>query len=95
MHINGMLISFTLSPFPREPRLGIVVSRKIGNAVVRNRFKRRVRACFDRVRSSFRLVFDLIVMARTPAAALLTVDAIEQSVWDVFLQRPRFEAPQS
>ncbi|MDR0755986.1 MAG: ribonuclease P protein component [Puniceicoccales bacterium] len=83
-YVNGMLIFFALSPFPREPRLGIVVSRRIGNAVVRNRFKRRVRVCFDRLRNRFRYVFDLVVMARTPSAALLTLDEIEQSVWEVF-----------
>jgi ribonuclease P protein component len=94
-HINGMLVFITLSPFPREPRLGIVASRKIGNAVVRNQFKRRVRVCFDRLRNRFRFVFDLVVMARTPAAALLTVDEIDQSVWEVFQQQPCTEVPQS
>lgn len=29
-----------------ERRLGITVSRRIGNAIVRNRLKRRVRECF-------------------------------------------------
>ncbi|MCH8327789.1 MAG: ribonuclease P protein component [Candidatus Marinimicrobia bacterium] len=29
-----------------EPRLGMAVSRRFGNAVSRNRFKRRVRAAF-------------------------------------------------
>jgi ribonuclease P protein component len=90
-----MLIFFTLSPFPREPRLGVVVSRKIGNAVVRNQFKRRVRVCFDRLRNHFHYVFDLIVMARTPAVALLTLDEIEQSLQMVFQQPACVEAPQT
>jgi ribonuclease P protein component len=79
-----MLIFFALNSFSRESRLGIVVSRKIGNAVVRNRFKRRVRVCFDRLRNRFRFVFDLVVTARTPSAALLTLYEIEQGVWEVF-----------
>ncbi|MDR0392638.1 MAG: ribonuclease P protein component [Puniceicoccales bacterium] len=83
-YVNGMSIFFALSSFNRESRLGIVVSRKIGTAVVRNQFKRRVRVCFDRLRNRFRFVFDLIVMARTPAAALLTLCEIEQNVWEVF-----------
>ena len=29
-----------------ERRLGVTVSRRIGNAIVRNRLKRRVRECF-------------------------------------------------
>lgn len=31
---------------PQELRLGIVVSKKVGNAVIRNRCKRLLRACF-------------------------------------------------
>jgi ribonuclease P protein component len=90
-----MLIFFTLSPFPREPRLGIVVSRKIGNAVVRNQFKRRVRVCFDRIRNRFRFIFDLVVMARAPSAALLSLCEIEQSVWEAFQQRTPAESQQT
>ncbi|MBE7491402.1 MAG: ribonuclease P protein component [Planctomycetes bacterium] len=34
-----------------HPRLGLVVSRKFGNAVARNRFKRRLRELFRRNKS--------------------------------------------
>ena len=34
---------------PDRSRLGVTVSRRIGNAVVRNRVKRRVRECFRKV----------------------------------------------
>jgi ribonuclease P protein component len=95
MYTNGMLIFFALSSFNQESRLGIVVSRRIGNAVVRNQFKRRVRVCFDRLRQRFHYVFDLVVMARTPSAALLTLDEIEQSVWEVFQPRTHAEAQQA
>ena len=32
-----------------EPRLGLVITRKIGNAVVRNQFKRHIREIFRRL----------------------------------------------
>lgn len=32
-----------ISPFPERPRLLVGISRKMGGAVLRNRFKRRVR----------------------------------------------------
>ncbi len=51
-------------------RLGITVSRKVGNAVVRNRFKRRVRAWFRANRAELAAPVDLVVIARPPAGKL-------------------------
>ena len=51
-------------------RLGITASRKVGNAVVRNRVKRRIREWF-RCAGQARLVgLDVVVIARTSAARL-------------------------
>lgn len=46
------------------------MSRRVGNAVVRNRVKRRIREWFRRERGSIVPAFDLVVIARPPAAAL-------------------------
>ena len=51
-------------------RLGITAGRKVGNAVVRNRFKRRVRAWFRARRSDFASEVDLVVIARRSGASL-------------------------
>ncbi len=51
-------------------RLGITVSRKVGGAVVRNRFKRRVRAWFRVRRSEFGTDLDLVVIARRSGVSL-------------------------
>ena len=51
-------------------RLGITAGRKVGNAVVRNRFKRRVRAWFRARRSDFASELDLVVIARRSGASL-------------------------
>ncbi|MBB84698.1 MAG: ribonuclease P protein component [Deltaproteobacteria bacterium] len=51
-------------------RLGITVSRKVGNAVVRNRFKRRIRAWFRANREELAAPVDLVVIARSPAGKL-------------------------
>ena len=51
-------------------RLGITVSRKVGNAVVRNRFKRRIRAWFRANREELAAPVDLVVIARLPAGKL-------------------------
>ena len=51
-------------------RLGVTVARKVGNAVCRNRFKRRVRAWFRVHRAQLATPLDLVVIARKPAAGL-------------------------
>lgn len=63
--------AFILSTVSNEPRLGLTVTRKIGNAVVRNRCKRRLR---EIVRAFFKELssqdihpngFDLVLNARS------------------------------
>lgn len=50
-------------------RLGLTVSRKVGNAVVRASVKRRIREIFRRNRSQWPLGVDLVVIARSAAAS--------------------------
>ena len=46
------------------PRLGISVSRRVGNAVVRNLWKRRLREAFRMARPKFPESFDVVVIVR-------------------------------
>jgi ribonuclease P protein component len=48
------------------PRLGIIVTRKFGGAVVRNRFKRQIRECFRTIKEDYR-GFDVVVIGRKDA----------------------------
>jgi ribonuclease P protein component len=50
-------------------RLGLSVSKKVGNAVVRNRIKRWVKEAL-RVQISISVGYDFIVIARVPAGEL-------------------------
>jgi ribonuclease P protein component len=65
---NFVVISETCEG-PRS-RLGITVSGKVGNSVVRNRIKRQVREFFRRNQSNLPLTTDFLVIARTSAATL-------------------------
>ena len=51
---------------PQPTRLGVTASRKVGNAVVRNRAKRVVREAFRATSDLFRDGVDLVVIVRGP-----------------------------
>jgi ribonuclease P protein component len=62
----------------RPIRLGITVSRKVGNAVVRNRVKRRIREWFRAGRGALGAGVDLVVIGRAAAAALPSADLVAE-----------------
>ena len=74
---------FLLSRQPAEQegpaRLGLVVSRKVGGAVVRNRVKRLARECFRRWPEPWPAGIDIVVIARAGAGDL-TLEAV-RSQW--------------
>lgn len=60
-------------------KLGLVVSRKVGKAVTRNRVKRYIRECFRMHQGKFEGAVELVVVARAEAAKL-TSAACERSL---------------
>lgn len=57
-------------PFVSEThRMSIVISRKIGSAVVRNRFKRRMRTFFELFQEKIPVPCDTVWIATQPQAA--------------------------
>lgn len=76
---NGFLAQVTFRDTSLScPRLGLRVSRKIGNAVTRNRVKRRIRELFRHHQNNFPLGCDLIVV---PYPSFLSVgsDSLKKS----------------
>ena len=66
---------FTVHVFPREasldpPRVGLSVSKKVGDAVTRNRVKRVVRESISALEGELAAGSDLVITARPDSAAL-------------------------
>ncbi len=69
---EGVVLHVCRRDDSRGPRLGLSVSRRVGNAVVRNRWKRRLREAFRSVAADLAPDHDYCVVVRTsvvPAGA--------------------------
>lgn len=72
--------------FPNElgtVRLGLSVSKKVGNAVERNAVRRRLREVFSSALQEINGDFDLVISARPPAARASLEDLREEFAKDI------------
>jgi ribonuclease P protein component len=60
----GPLVVYVAKNEVGVPRLGLVVSRKLGSAVVRNRWKRRLREAFRLEKQNLPQDIDILVIPR-------------------------------
>ena len=71
MRLGGLVFYFLKTDNPLH-HLGVVASRKTGCAVVRNRFRRRVRCLYSLLQKKLELPHDVVVIA-TSASAVTSV----------------------
>jgi ribonuclease P protein component len=65
---HPLLVLYVAPNDVQTTRLGISVGRRVGNAVVRNRVKRRVREAVRHRHAELASGYDLVFIARAPAA---------------------------
>ena len=76
---NRQLVLYILENGTDKNRLGISVSKKVGNSVVRHRVKRLIKEVYRLNEPAFARGYDLVFIARNDARGK-TYDEIEKSV---------------
>ena len=66
-YVNKYLIMYLLNNKEEENRLGISVSKKVGNSVVRHRITRLIRESYRLQKDKFQTGYDIVVIARSNA----------------------------
>ena len=64
---NRLLVMYVHPNGREKNRIGISVSKKVGNSVVRHRLTRLIRESYRISEEKFRCGFDIIIIARTSA----------------------------
>jgi len=67
--IHSPLLTLSwLTKVDQKPRFGFITGKRIGNAVVRNRTKRRLRAIIEKYQMTIAEGYDIVVIAHVSAA---------------------------
>ena len=80
---DGCFIIFYRPGLQKRPRLGVTVSKRVGNAVTRNRMKRLIREFFRKNRQALNGNPDINVIAK-PAAARLSAQEVDAALNRLF-----------
>lgn len=76
---NRYLIMYLLENHLEENRIGISVSKKVGNSIVRHRLTRLIRESYRLQEDRFQCGFDIVIIAR-PNAKGRTYSEIESAL---------------
>ncbi len=84
--VSSICTLFMLSNGLNRKRLGIIASKKIGNAVIRNRAKRKIREAFRRIKDRINPGMDIVVISGKDLV-LLSVCTLEEKLSKPLLNR--------
>ncbi len=82
-YAHPLVVLFVFAAQGTGVRVGVVAGRAVGNAVVRNRAKRRLRACVDGLLPRLLPGWDVLLLARKPIATA-DFQSIQSAVKSVF-----------
>ena len=77
-HTRHFLVVVLPRPDDGPPRIGVTVTKRVGNAVQRNRVKRLVREVFRRERARFPAGCDVVFIAKDGAPELCYDDVLAE-----------------
>ena len=66
-YANRLLVMYVMKTGEDENRIGISVSKKVGNSIVRHRLTRLIRESYRLQEERFKCGYDIVVIARTSA----------------------------
>ncbi len=95
-HYDGAVLLLSVAPArQRVTRCGIVVARRIGSAVVRNRIKRRIREILRIHYNCLRTHSDIVVIARSPTIATMPHAELNDTIMHVLRRAGIWHPPES
>ncbi len=71
---DALIVMYVLENDQPNNRLGITVSKKVGNSVVRHRVKRIIKEAYRLHEDEFKTGRDIVVIARRPAITKKSTD---------------------
>jgi ribonuclease P protein component len=77
--VDKYLVVYLLKKKNKENRLGITVSKKVGNSVIRNRVRRLIKESFLKLEDKIQQGYDIVVVARV-VSNQATYQKIDRSI---------------
>ena len=75
---SSLLVTYVLKNKCKSIRLGITTSKKIGNAVKRNRARRILRAAYNSISEKLTGKFDIVFVARKSTPSIKSYDVLKE-----------------
>ena len=91
VHAEDLVLHFLYRDKNEQTRVGFSVSKRVGNAVTRNKFKRRLRAIVMEIGVALKPGFLLVFVAR-PGVATTSFGSLNESARDLLRRAQVLEA---